>query len=88
MRRLSDTRNCRYLSRHLYLAPLARETLDPPYAPRIETLRRIFLSELQLPPSAESTITEIRNMRIEGAALIGRLDTLRERHRLNPLPRG
>lgn len=81
-RRVSDTRNRRYLSRHL---SLARETLDAAaYAPRIDTLRRVFLSEPQLPPPADSAITEIRNMRIDGAALIARLEALRERYRLNP----
>ncbi len=49
-----------------------------------EFLRRVFLSEPQLPPSADASITEIRNMRIEGEPLIIRLDALRERHRLNP----
>ena len=81
-RRPSDTRNRRYLSRHL---SRARETLDAAeYTARIETLRRVFLSELQLPAPADSAITEIRNMRIDGAALIARLEALRERYRLNP----
>lgn len=81
-RRPSDTRNRRYLSRRL---SLARETLDAAsYAERIAVLRRVFLSEPHLPPSADASITEIRNMRIEGAALIIRLEALRERYRLNP----
>lgn len=81
-RRPSDTRNRRYLSRHL---SLARETLDAAaYAPRIDALRRVFLSELQLPSPADSAVTEIRNMRIDGAALIARLEALRYRYRLNP----
>ena len=48
----------------------------------IETLRRIFLGDLS--PQVESALTEIRNMRIEGLALVRRLEALRERYRLNP----
>lgn len=48
----------------------------------IETLRRILLGDLS--PQVESALSEIRSMRIEGAALIRRLAALLERYRLNP----
>ena len=84
-RRPSDTRNTRnhiYLSRHLRHLPLTPETLDPAYTKRIDILRRVFLVEL--PPPAADAVTEIRNLHIEGTALIRRLEALRERYNLDP----
>ena len=49
---------------------------------RIDVLRQIFLSDVS--PQVESALGEIRNMRLEGPALVTRLEALRERYRLNP----
>ena len=78
-RRRPDSRNRRYVSRQLNLARAQAERSE---MNRIETLRRIFLGALS--PQVESALSEIRNMKIEGAALVTRLEALRERYRLNP----
>ena len=78
-RRRPDSRNRRYISRHLNMA---RAQAEPSEMANIETLRRIFLGDLS--PQVESALPEIRSMRIEGSALIRRLEALRERYRLNP----
>lgn len=78
-RRRPDSRNRRYISRQLNIA---RAQSEPSDMATIETLRRIFLGDLS--PQVENALSEIRSMRIEGAALIRRLEALRERHRLNP----
>ena len=69
VRRRPDSRNRRYVSRQLNIA---REQLSRSETATIATLRQIFLGELS--PQVESALTEIRNMRIEGAALIRRLE--------------
>lgn len=78
-RRRPDSRNRRYVSRQLNIA---RAQAEPSEMTTIETLRRIFLGDLS--PQVESALSEIRSMRIDGAALIRRLAALRERYRLNP----
>ena len=78
-RRRPDSRNRRYISRQLNIA---RAQAEPSDMATIEALRRIFLGDLS--PQVESALSEIRSMRIEGAALIRRLAALRERYRLNP----
>ena len=78
-RRRPDSRNRRYISRQLNIS---RAQAEPSELATIETLRRIFLGDLS--PQVESALSEIRSMRIEGAALIRRLGALRERYRLNP----
>ena len=78
-RRRSDTRNRRYLSRHLSMAldQAMEEGSDPK---SIITLRSIFLGEL--PSRVESHLTEIRSLQLTGSALLTRLQALRERYRL------
>ena len=78
-RRRPDSRNRRYISRQLNIA---RQQSEPSDMAAIQALRRIFLGDLS--PQVESALSEIRNMRIEGLALIRRLEALRERYRLNP----
>ena len=78
-RRRPDNRNRRYVSRQL---SIARNQVEDADVPMIATLRRIFLGDLT--PQVENVLTEIRNMRIEGLALVRRLEALRERYRLNP----
>ena len=55
---------------------------DTSLVSRIDVLRQIFLSDVS--PQVESALGEIRNMRLEGPALVTRLEALRERYRLNP----
>ena len=81
LRRRSDTRNRRYLSRQLNWA-IEEAITDNGNAQSIETLRTIFLGDL--PSAVESQLTEIRTMQITGSALLTRLSALRERFRLNP----
>ena len=81
LRRRSDTRNRRYLSRQLNWA-IEEAITDNGNAQSIETLRTIFLGDL--PSAVESQLTEIRTMQITGSALLTRLSALRERYRLNP----
>ncbi len=78
-RRPRDTKARRYISRHLNTA-LREAGEDGAERRRIETLRRIFLSEL--PAQVESAMGEIWNLRLEGPALRTRLEALRERYRL------
>ena len=78
-RRRPDSRNRRYISRQLNIA---RGQAEPSEMAIIDTIRRIFLGDLS--PQVESALSEIRGMKIEGAALIRRLEALRERYRLNP----
>ena len=81
LRRRSDTRNRRYLSRHLNWA-IEEVIAENGHAQSIETLRSIFLGDL--PSAVEGQLTEIRSMQITGSALLTRLSALRERYRLNP----
>ncbi len=82
-RRRRDTRNRRYLSRQLNIIRRRTEGGEREHA---ETLRRVFLADV--PPQAESHLTAIRDMRLEGDSLIARLNALRERYRLNPPDEG
>ena len=78
-RRPSDTRNRRYLSRHLSIA--AEQAIEEgSESQSIVTLRRIFLGDL--PAQVESYLTEIRRLQLSGPALLIRLQALRERFRL------
>ena len=81
LRRRSDTRNRRYLSRQLNWA-IEEAITENGNTQSIETLRSIFLGDL--PSAVESQLTEIRTMQITGTALLTRLSALRERYRLNP----
>ena len=80
-RRPRDTRARRYVSRHLSIA-MREAGEDAGLLNRIEVLRQIFLGEVS--PQVESTLGEIRNLRLEGSVLLTRLEALRERYRLNP----
>jgi len=81
LRRRSDTRNRRYLSRQLNLT-LEDAMSGEVDVQNVEILRRIFLGDL--PSAVEGQLTEIRSMQITGPALLRRLRALRERYRLNP----
>ena len=80
-RRTRDTRSRRYISRHLGIV-MREAGEDTSLVSRIDVLRQIFLSDVS--PQVESALGEIRNMRLEGPALVTRLEALRERYRLNP----
>ena len=80
-RRPRDTRARRYVSRHLGIA-MREAHEDAGLLGRIEVLRQIFLGEVS--PQVESSLGEIRNLRLEGSVLLTRLEALRERYRLNP----
>ncbi len=78
-RRRSDTRNRRYLSRHLSMAldQVMEEGSDPQ---PIITLRSIFLGDL--PSSVGGHLADIRSLQLTGSSLLTRLQALRERYRL------
>ena len=80
-RRRADSRNRRYLSKQL---GIARNQVpeNSSEVQRVEALRRIFLGDLS--PQVETSLAEIRNMRLEGSVLVRRLEALRARYRLNP----
>ena len=79
-RRPRDTKARRYVSRQLnIITRKAKEDLDE--ARRIDVLRRIFMGDLS--SQAENAMSEIRTMRLEGQALLIRLEALRERYRLH-----
>ena len=78
--RRPDSRNRRYISKHLNIV---RNLSEPSEHAAIDTLRRIFLGDLS--PQIESALTDVRNMRLEGQPLVRRLEALRERYRLNPV---
>ena len=78
--RRPDSRNRRYISRHLNIISNLSE---PTEHAAIDTLRQIFLGDLS--PQIESALTDVRNMRLEGQPLVRRLEALRERYRLNPV---
>ncbi|MDD9995865.1 MAG: phospholipase D-like domain-containing protein [Dehalococcoidia bacterium] len=80
-RRTRDTRVRRYISRHLGIA-IREASEETSLVSRIDVLRQIFLSDVS--PQVESALGEIRNMQLEGPALVTRLEALRERYRLNP----
>ena len=80
IRRRSDTRNRRYLSRQLHLAE--NEAVEQGSdTSAVTALRRIFLGEL--PSRVESHLTEIRTLQLTGPALLTRLQALRERYRIS-----
>ena len=76
-----DTRIRRYLSRHLNMA---REQYkdDNDELRRIEALRQIFLDHL--PPRVLAALRDIRDLQLEGSALVRCLEALRVTYRLNP----
>lgn len=85
-RKRRDTKNRRYFSTQLRLAKV-RLQLDETDGndgklQRIEDLQNIFLGDVS--PEVDNKLTEIRNLKIEGDALIDRLDALRDRFGLNP----
>ena len=77
----SDTRVRRYISRQLNIA---REQYrnDSDELRRIELLRRIFPDHVT--PRVIAALREAMELRVEGAALIRRLEALRARYRLSP----
>ena len=77
----SDSRNRRYLSRQLNIAQEEVES-GGTESRNIAALRRIFLEGVS--PRVENHLTEIRNLRLAGPALLTRLNALRQRYRLNP----
>ena len=80
-RRRVDSRNRRFISKQLgIIRSESRESTAE--VQQIETLRSIFLGDLS--PQVENALTEIRNMRLDGQALLRRLEALRFRYRLNP----
>ena len=81
----TDSRIRRYLSKQL---GIAREQFkdDRDELRRIEVLRRIFLD--YLPPRVATALRDIRDLQLEGAVLIRRLEALRSTYRLNPPDEG
>ena len=80
-RPVSDTRLRRYLSKQLSL--LRTQYRDnPTELKRVDTLRLIFLD--RVPPRVEVTLRDVRDLQIEGDALIRRLEALRTSYRLSP----
>ena len=80
-RRPRDTKARRYVSRHLGGA--AREAADDvDEVRRIDVLRQIFADDL--PAQVESALRDVRDLGLEGPMLRHRLESLRERYRLNP----
>lgn len=77
----TDTQVRRYLSKQLRLAREEREG-EPEELRRIGILQQIFLEHV--PPPVVEELKETRRMELTGAALIGRLEAIRGRHRLNP----
>ena len=82
-RRRLDSRNRRYISQQLNIV---RDQVESDQVQNVQVLRQIFTGDL--PPQVENELTEIRNMRITGPALVRRLEALRERYRLNPTQDG
>ena len=80
-RRPRDTRARRYLSRQLSIA-MREAGEDSTALGRVDVIRRIFLGDVS--PQVESALGEIRNLKLEGGVLLTRLESLRERYRLNP----
>ena len=80
-RRRADSRNRRFLSKQLGIIR-SESRKNGAEVQQIETLRSIFLGDLS--PQVESALTDIRNMRLDGQALLRRLEALRFRYRLNP----
>ncbi|MCY3899089.1 MAG: phospholipase D-like domain-containing protein [Caldilineaceae bacterium] len=80
-RRRVDSRNRRFISKQLgIIRSESRE--NSAEVQRIETLRSTFLGDLS--PQVENALTDIRNMRLDGQALLRRLEALQFRYRLSP----
>ena len=80
-RRRVDSRNRRFISKQLgIIRSESRE--NSAEVQQIKTLRSIFLGDLS--PQVENALTDIRTMRLDGQALLRRLEALRFRYRLNP----
>ena len=77
----SDTRLRRYLSKPLNLLR-AQYKDNPTELRRVDTLRLIFLDHL--PPRVEAVLRDVRDLGLEGDALIRRLEALRGKYRLSP----
>ncbi len=77
----SDTRLRRYLSKQLNLLREQYKN-DTTELRRIDVLRQIFLDNL--PARVEATLRDVRDLQIDGDALVRRLEALRMTHRLNP----
>ncbi len=77
----SDTRLRRYLSKQLNLLR-AQYKDNPTELRRVDTLRLIFLDHL--PPRVEAALHDVRDLGLEGDAIVRRLEALRERYRLSP----
>jgi hypothetical protein len=77
----SDTRLRRYLSKHLNLLR-AQHKGNATELLRIDVLRQIFLDSM--PARVEAALRDVRDLGIEGDALIRRLEALRMTYRLNP----
>jgi len=77
----SDTRLRRYLSKQLNLLRAVLRD-NPTELRRIDNLRMIFLDHV--PPRVEAALRDVRELQIEGDALIRRLEALRNTYRLNP----
>ncbi|MDP9378754.1 MAG: phospholipase D-like domain-containing protein [Chloroflexota bacterium] len=76
-----DTRVRRYVSKQLRLAR-EQHVEDAEELRRIGILQQIFLDHL--PSNVLTEIKEIQRMELTGSSLIGRLEAIRQRHRLNP----
>ena len=81
LRRRSDTRNRRYISRELNMARARAEELELD-AQRVIMLRDVFLGDL--PPNVDAEIAKVRAISPDPVALVRRLEAIRERFRLNP----
>ena len=79
-RRPRGSRSRQYVSRQLRVARDAEANAAA--GQRINDLRLIFQGSL--PEQAERALAEVAAQRIEGQALLDRLNALRERYRLNP----
>ncbi len=77
----TDTKVRRYLSKQLRLAREAHsENADE--LRRVGVLQQIFIDHL--PPTVMAELKETQRMELTGASLIGRLEAIRRRYRLNP----
>ena len=72
----------RYIGRQLKSAR-ADAAADPEEVKRIDVLIQIFLDHL--PTAVTMDLNEVQRADFTGTALVRRLETIRARHRLNPL---
>ena len=77
-----ETKVRRYIGRQLKAAR-ADAAADPEEVKRIDVLIQIFLDHL--PTAVTMDLNEVQRADFTGAALVRRLETIRARHRLNPL---